>query len=131
MASTQKQRRYILFLYSQIQLSSHQDSLWKLIEHILKQPKELFWNEAKQKHILNLLSNKQAFKVIQGLKAIYDQNKKRGVNVVIKEISEFANKCRYCSIGIYWGVADMNARIPLEKTSDGYQYHDCKNLKQK
>jgi len=122
---TQKQRRYLLAIWHKIKLSDSDESMWKNIENIIKKDKKNFWNEEKQLYNLNLLSSREAYKVVQGFLAQQGQNLKRGTNVVIKSRDEFAQPCMYCKTPIYWGVATMNERIPLEIIDGKNVWHDC------
>ena len=122
---TQKQRRYMLAIWHKIKLSDDVESMWKNIKDIIKKDPKNFWNEEKQKYELNRLSSKEVSRIIQGFLAQQGQNLKRGINVFIKTRDEFGKPCIYCKTPIYWGVASMNERIPIEIIDGKNVWHDC------
>ena len=124
-ACTQKQRRYLLAIWHKIKLSDDVESMWKNIENIIKKDRKNFYDAEKQLYNLNLLSSREAYRIVQGFLAQQGQNLKRGVNVVIKSRDEFAKPCIYCKTPIYWGVASMNERIPIEIVDGKNVWHDC------
>lgn len=133
---TQKQRRFILYLWSEIKLKDDAESMFKMIAHITQRELEYFGTDAGgvmlyENNALNLLTTGEAYKVAQGMLRIKNQNKARGTNVVIKSRSEFAQNCKYCGTPIYWGVASQNERIPLEIIDQKHIWHNCKNKSNK
>lgn len=125
---SQKQRRCILAIWHNIKLSEDEESMWKNIEKIIKKDRKQFWNKEKQRYELNWLTSNEAYKITQGFMAQQGQNIARGTNVIIQSKSEFATPCVYCKTPIYWGVANMNERIPIEIINNEMKWHNCPKI---